>query len=583
MIHGDACFAYFNKIWGIPSVTSLVGLGAPDAGAARHAATMKFLEQQFKEINIKLDRIIDLQVQTLKTIAELADNQRRFRTEVLSQLDRIEAAVLSNNQILQAIMLDHWKDCHALINGALNGQYDIPNQAVLLRILGDLNAETFTSGCYSTMVGFLDAWVRPGAWSGQIIAAANFPTDVIVGDEAASRAWKAYVSQQIEAYKTARDFLLEAVPSVNTEPALFLARLAQPVFSAKYQEQLSSALLREDTRSRLANFDCSDREALSEALASLLCFGLPKLEGRPLNGRVRQLLEAALIGPHAFRIIDTGDTLSSLVDLGNRQAGGTFQFVKAEDIKDFANSGMSDALRLALNQRKGQALLTKLQWLSEIMVLQQGVAFGEFTALLIERALYDPKTRTLRTKAGDGPDGRLVALALAALRANPILARNVVTLAMRHAIADSVGSVETAKAIRFNETYYKFARSDFRGEAACQRNRDAMRRLRELLPNWTFELRVTAEEKKQKELALCEVEVVSNLNVPNPAPSLGAGLAVKMENFYVLAPSPLALTEGYMEQPDSLRLALARIRRGGRSNVVWSRHTNIGSAGSDLR
>jgi hypothetical protein len=26
MIHGDACFAYFNKIWGIPSCLALVSL-----------------------------------------------------------------------------------------------------------------------------------------------------------------------------------------------------------------------------------------------------------------------------------------------------------------------------------------------------------------------------------------------------------------------------------------------------------------------------------------------------------------------------------------------------------------------------
>ena len=28
IIHGDACFAYFNKIWGIPSIVRVESLGA---------------------------------------------------------------------------------------------------------------------------------------------------------------------------------------------------------------------------------------------------------------------------------------------------------------------------------------------------------------------------------------------------------------------------------------------------------------------------------------------------------------------------------------------------------------------------
>jgi hypothetical protein len=30
IIHGDACFAYFNKIWGIPAIFDTRVTGAPD-------------------------------------------------------------------------------------------------------------------------------------------------------------------------------------------------------------------------------------------------------------------------------------------------------------------------------------------------------------------------------------------------------------------------------------------------------------------------------------------------------------------------------------------------------------------------
>jgi hypothetical protein len=135
-----AKFATGDYLGAVAGLTSLVGLGAPDAQAQYYAATMQYLHQAFAEVNAKLDKIIDLQVNTSKVISQLAEFENNFRTEVLGQLDRIESIVIGNREILQDIILNRWEDCHELIYGtAFNGQFLIPDQSILVAILEDRN------------------------------------------------------------------------------------------------------------------------------------------------------------------------------------------------------------------------------------------------------------------------------------------------------------------------------------------------------------------------------------------------------------------------------------------------------------
>ncbi len=79
----------------------------------------------------------------------------------------------------------------------------------------------------------------------------------------------------------------------------------------------------------------------------------------------------------------------------------------------------------------------------------------------------------------------------------------------------------------------------------------------------TFRRIVTGSEKGQPEFAACRVAKDDPLIV-TPPPAFASGMMVSMSderftthgNFYVLAPSPVALAEGYLDQPDSLRRAL---------------------------
>jgi hypothetical protein len=552
---GITQFATGNYLGALASLTSLVGLGAPDAGAQRHAQMMQYLQQQFALINEKLDKIIDLQVQTLKAIAVLADEQRQFRRDVLGQLDRIEDAVLRSEQILQAILLSQWTECHSLINGPpLNGQYTIPSRRVLVNVIGSANARSYAEACYRRMVAYLDAWVKPASWSGTIISATNFPSDSIAADTALAKRWSAFQFQRTRAYATARDFLLEALPKASSEPAAYLARLAQPVVDANYSEQLEAIFGKPEIAKQFSSFKCNEMGVLSPPLRELLCFGL--VEGSsspPLGDRWAGMLNAALIGPHSMRIIDTAITLAAITDFARRDRAGALEFVQPELIESFSRDGLTTDIREALNQRKGLELLTKLQWLTEATVLQQSITYGDLTAKLVEKAIYDVGSKSIN--ADPKVMTSLKQKAIAAMRANPILARNVVLLGMRHAIAATLG--DKAEGVRFNQTYYGLALDDFTGSQACDGAVLPRQKLNELFPNWKFEYWVTAAQKQDTAFAKCPLELQPDPDSSAPQlPAPGSGVGVAVADFYVLLPSPPKLAAGVYEQSNSLRLAL---------------------------
>ena len=551
---GVAQFATGNYLGAIASVTSLVGLGAPDAAEQRQAALMGYLQGEFSKINQRLDRVIELQVQTIKAISALAEEQRSFRIEVIGQLDRIETDVLRNEQILQAILLSQWTECYSLINGTpLNGQYEIPHRELLLKVIEDINTPSYASKCYATITSFLDAWVKPANWSAQIISADHFPAETIAHNAELQKQWNAYQYERIASFETARDFV-EQTPEASEPPAKLLARIAQPVAAVNYAHQLHTGLADKNVAERFSSFRCTDHDVLSESLRDLLCFGrVPGDAAPPVPGRLASLLNAALIGPQVTRIIDTGITLASLSNLAERRLDGSFVFAPT-DLINLAKVGMTKFLQKAVEEHKGAILLSKLQWLSEASVIQQSITYGDYTAELAEKELYDPTTRSLRTDPKQL--SALQTKALVALRTNPVLARNVVLLAMRHAIADGVGGEEAADKVLYEQTYYNLALSNLLG-APCDGSPQPFAKLADLFPNWKFEHRVTQEENAKPALKGCPLETVEDPTNAKPVPGFGSGIAVPIADFYALVPTPMALSTGNFEQSDSLRLALA--------------------------
>lgn len=558
--NGIAQFATGDVLGGIASVTSLFGLGAPDAAAQRYAEMMKYLAQEFAQVNKKLDQIIDLQVKTMQAVLALVDEQRQFRREVLGQLDRIENTVLNNELILQAILQSKWTECYALVNGTpLNGQFTMPDQKTLVSVLEDANLSSYAGTCYSTMVSFLDGWVKPANWSGQIISGDSVPTDRIAADADLLKHWKQFQSQRRVIFNTAQDFILaevgdEAASNTKISPSLHIAAFAQPVSETQYETARDGVLFEKNIQARFSNFKCNETDVLAPALADLMCFHLiPGTAAPPKSDRWSELLKASLLGPQVTRLIDTGIVLATLSDFAEKDHAGVFHFAHPNDVKNFAANGPTPRLSRAVKEGKGQKLLAKLRWLTESMVLQQSVAYGDHTAQLIEQTLYDQTTRSLNTDPVVINSQKKL-LALQAMRANPILARNVVMLAMRHAISDALGGADNAEKVRFSQTYYTLALQEFAGPQACE-DQGASEKLLELFPQWKFKYYATEDEQKAA-YGKCPKELVPDWSSDAPISAPGSGVAVSVADFYVVIPSPLALATGVFEQADSLRLAL---------------------------
>jgi hypothetical protein len=558
---GVAQFASGNYLGAVASVTSIIGLGGSDADAARYAAMMKYLEQQFEIVNKKLDKIIDLQVETLKALAALSESENRFHEAVLSQLDQIENELFSVKEVAQAILLSQWTDCWTLINSdALNGQFTIPSKVSLKAILSDKSLGISAGHCFATEQGLLVAYVKSGNWGGQIISAENFPSQTIASQPAVERAWRIVKQQQQNAYSSARDFISVRLSDANTHPASYIARFAQPVPNESSSQALTTIFESDVARAAFEGFDCSQDQVIRLALKELLCHGrVPGAPVPPLPGRWTTLLSAPLIGPQSYGVVDTGIVLATVADFGAMDGSNSLQFIPAAEIDSFAAKGMQADMTAALAENKGRKLLGELGYLTEAMVFQQAVAYGDYTTKLLEQTLYDPTSKSLNVDPAIISRDATKAAALDAMRLNPALARNVVLLAIRHAVADSLGSRPAAEAVRYSASYYALGLADLIAPRACAPESHAREKLSSLLPNWQFQYRVTAEQHKQPEFSKCEMETTVASPAGSPvtdSQSLGIGVAVSLSNFYVLVPSPVSLTSGALEQPDSLRLAL---------------------------
>jgi hypothetical protein len=407
------------------------------------------------------------------------------------------------------------------------------------------------------MVGFLDASVKPAQWSGQIIDAGSFPNEIIAADASLHQSWVAFQSEHINTYNIARDFVLQSLSAATASPVASLARISQPVIDTSYASQLDSAMAMPEIHDRFNSFKCNQTDVLSPALRELLCFGVIDSASPPINTRWQELLSASLIGPYTTGLIDTGIALSTIVDFSLNTDHGSFVFVKPDVIQHFSRNGPSPQLRKALQQHKGSLLLEKMRWLAEAYVLQQSVTYGDYTAQLVEKALYDPATKSLNTDPKVMTDV-LKQKALSTMRSNPVLARNVVFLAMRHAIADTLGGLDKANAVQYSQTYYALALNEFTGPQACDGSTLSREKLEQMFPNWRFEYWVTSDQKKDVALSKCSTEFLPDPKDPAPQlPARGSGVGVSLADFYVLAPFPVVLSTGAFEQSDSLRLALA--------------------------
>lgn len=557
---GAAQFLSGNYLGALQSITSLGGMGKPDPDAERHNQMMTYLGEQFAYVNRQLANIIDLQVKTIEALDDLRKEQQAFREEVRDQLNRIESITLVSNRILQALIRKEWIKCDALVNGTpLNGKFVIKNREQLLKLFSDGTPRGNAVSCYSTMSDILNARVLPLDWGGEAIDASVMPSVAVPGDEQTHGQLIKLQQLDQRAYRSASNLLLTVLGSEDMKkPARVLARLAQPMASADDQQKYRTILQEPETDKSLVSFKCDDTKTLSIALKELLCFvptgtshnprQVPRLFGK----------NTAMLGPQVERVIELGMLVATLTDLSFDTRNDQIQLVKAADLEGIGKRSLSKDLRAAIKDRNGLNLLLGLSYLAEAFVLQQSIMYGDYTAQIAEEALYDKETKTLNPTPTDPAAKVKAQAALEAIKANPVLARNVVLLALRHAIADSQGGFGEAEKVNYLEREYRWAYMHFVDGDRCGNDEIALWRWKRMFPGWNIEYRASRSEKAgDAKLANCPDAQTLDLG-GNPQLDLGSGPSLKLtQDFYVTLPSSMEMSIGRFEQPVSLLRALA--------------------------
>jgi hypothetical protein len=498
-----AKFVAGDYLGAVAGATSLIGLGGPDAARQEHAHLMSYLQSAFTELNERLKTVVDLQVKTLQALDALAKAQAQFRTEVLGQLDRIETEVLANQTLLQRLVLSQWKGCYTILYSHLNGQFSIPTRKLLKDVLADPYLPDAAANCFRTMIQFLEANVKAASWAGEIIDGSSFPDATIAANSQVKKALAVLQKRKSMSLDAARDFIRRWLArGTSITPAMFAAQVSQPLSNVYLAQQLDSVLNAHEVAARLKNFTCDDVEALSEPLVDLICVGVvPGSHSKPQPAQLQSLLSEPVIGPQAYWVMNMALTFAKIADFATMGADGSFVFAPWYDIEALSKAAPLTQLAKGLAQSKGEDLLKKVQWLSEALVLQQSVMSGSHVAVLIEQVLYDPATHALVSDPNQILADPLKQAAVLVMKVNPIVARNVVMLAARHAI-ENVQSGSTpeerrskAEDLLHREAYYRLGLNDFTA-GGCPGDPAYHKKLVDLFPNWPLVYHATSAQQQ---------------------------------------------------------------------------------------
>lgn len=548
---------------GIATLSSLVGFGKPDPNAERHRMMMEYLSKQFSAIHETLHRIETLQVKTLQELAELRRDLAKFKMNVNQRLDTIESIVLTNQAMLQSLLLAEWRSCQSLSNNQITlGRYSIRNHTELLRLAADPDIRNYAKDCYGAMSSYLDGKVLSTDWTdGDVVSAA---VAMRPGNLNAGLAKKFIAVSRLEiiAYQSATEFLMHHFEKrkMLDSPQEALARITPALSNAKdrqaYEQYLDEA--------KLDPISCSDLDGNDRAMRAIMCFESDPVFDEPHSERLNEVLSANLLGRQVDTIVNQGILLAAIADFSKRRSGSVIM-VSSEDITN-SKIELSEALEGALNEQNGLALLEKLEPLVEMYALQKSITYGDYTAFAAMEALYNKETKTIDAKTS----GEEAYLALLAMQSNPTLARNVVILGLRRSIEEQLGGREEAEQASYKSIGYRVAIQNFLNGRRCVPDRIAQRNWLELFSNWTIEYRrSTSDQERHQD---CPEAQLKELDVNNPKHGLGTGAAVRLSNnadidFYVTLPDPQEMSLGTFSIPDGLQNAL-QIRKRIKTEIL---------------
>lgn len=526
-----------DYLGGVAALSGFFGAAAPDASEQRHQKLMEYLEKKFEQINQKLEDVIKLQRQTISALNTISAQL----VEIEDKLKNVERVVVMNRAALQYLVRDEWQACDAMI-GLNNHQYKLRS---LDKYINQLSMGHFVL-CYKQFTEFFDARVSGSDWAGSILSNAMFPDKLkVISENANEEAYYARLgTQSIEAYQSARRFFITYFSDGNISPTRHLIGVSDP--RANLSDSAARDNLIDAHKGKLDSFTCN-QDYMSDGLRFLICQGItPGAKEKPKYGYWQMVISDAPIGPLVGELVDTGIMLSELSDFLYIDHGNYYS-INSEDLKAVGKTGVNQTMRKALGQRRGVDLLRKLDWLAQSYVLQQSVTYGDITSKAIADVLFDNDKNALRIEAVSG--NLTQQLALDAMKANPVLARNVVMIAVRRALSTTVhlsdDNIDTVSV-----TYYALGMRNYSGASACLDDPIAKQVLVDALKNWNLAFRAEKEELRVgSQLEKCK-ERDKNIDI-------GSGLVAIFKDFEVKMPSPRSVESGEFEYPASLRLALA--------------------------
>lgn len=417
-----AQFATGNVLGAISSASSLFGQRAPDPAQVRHEQMMRFLKQEFSQINEKLDKIILGQQKLMDAVVALSEQMQRQHQVLLAQLARMEFEL---NRVSSTVRIALWgplascfgvyekyRDKYLRADRSDPSKYSMGDFGDFTSIdqIRDLAASTNISAidCLRE-VQKLPVLNGGTEWFGNFLSAHNavkLPTGAMGGIPGSE---KSKLEQFIEGtHAPALRLLRSAVDKQKWTWAMAFAQLSQPAGRA------SDAQLRGSTGER--TLPCGPKGFLLARTQPMLCGGA---SATTEDQKAYTLLAVPVVDDFAIEFGQWMLVVSRIADITNQ----------LDSAKTMDASELMRAIQAGQPFETGRDMIGKAQRMTDYSIAAATMLTGDIMARAVLDAL-------MSEASGDATRAELANDARSLLKGNGYLANNVVMLLLHDRLAE---------------------------------------------------------------------------------------------------------------------------------------------------
>ena len=420
-----------NYLGAVAAVSSMLGGSQSDPDEQRFEAIMARLDV----IDRKLNRIVELQKQTLEAIhllsQQVADMDRRLN----ERLDRVDFQLDMLTKLAQQEMWREFLSCNTAWQARLrfhNGQPSFDDDMLAFssfdaRLQYSQNNNVLVSDCYINLKNYLNSVISQGVFGNLFSIKAAIRIDPaifqVVPIDPARSSQRAELDRFLNKIFIPTGFILRSEwPLEDAALPNLLAFLTSP--SANVNElDRRSAILEEAGATNEPYTACrSEKTLLGERLLSMLC-DPPSADGEQLS--------------HTRTI----DFLSDPMLHGQLEPLGDWVAIAALHSDLLLSSGkpivsISQIEDLVYTYPPGRELLSHYLFLLDVAIAQQAMVYGDWTAETIYRLAWNTnenRPKSLALVASDS-DAAKLAVGLLINTSNHWLRANVMMIALDRAV-----------------------------------------------------------------------------------------------------------------------------------------------------